>query len=192
MNVVQHVVLAPVNPRETRQPIPSPVQETNGAAVSTTATQADATSTTKIESNAASQPPAGVPYKESLHFAACPYCGAMTPFELKEDSELTLIRFKGAAVPEKEALAPEGSYRAARKCFNPECGEEFWLWVATVEGEVMAESRKGSEEGWFSLPKEKPTVGSVSWSGERKSWVVREKGSGKEFLYGGDRKFVGI
>ncbi|MDG7012286.1 MAG: ParB N-terminal domain-containing protein [Nitrososphaerota archaeon] len=196
MNVVQHVVMAPVNPKETTKP-DAPTHSSQGAkdaaASTTTRAQAESISTTKTESNAASQPPAGVPYKESLHFAACPYCGAMTPFELKEDSELTLIRFRGAAVPEKEAVAPEGSYRAMRKCFNPECGEEFWLWVATVEGEAMAESRKkGSEEDWFSLPKEKPEVGSVSWSGERKSWVVKKKENGKEFLYGEDKKFASI
>ena len=196
MNVVQHVVVAPIDPREKSKPdlLTPSSQGAKADANPTTTKQADAISTTKTEpAAAATQPPAGVPYKESLRFAACPYCGAMTPFELKEDSELTLIRFKGAAVPEKEAVAPEGSYRAAHKCFNPECGEEFWLWVATVEGEVMAESRKkGSEEDWFSLPKERPKAGSVSWSGERKSWMVKERESGTEFLYGEDRKFASI
>ena len=35
-------------------------------------------------------------------------------------------------------------------------------------------------------------MGSVSWSGERKSWVVKEKENGKEFLYGEDKKFASI
>ena len=193
LNAVQHVVIAPVNPKETGQPIPSPVQETKGAAVSTTSTQPPAVSTAKTEPAAPiSQPPAGVPYKESLHFAACPYCGAMTPFELKEDSELTLIRFRGAAVPEKEAVAPEGTYRVVHKCFNPECGEEFWLWAAMVGDELQAEGMTMDDEGWFSIPGGRPRVGSVSWDGEHKSWVVKEKEGGKAYLYGEDGRFVAI
>ena len=194
MNVVQHVVTAPVNPKETTQPeAPTPSQETKDAAPSTTArAQAGTISTTKTESDAASQPPAGVPYKESLHFAACPHCGAMTPFELKEDSELTIIKFRGAAVPEKEAVAPEGSYRAERKCFNPECGEEFWLWAAWVGGELRVETKKkDAKEEWFRVPIGKPVVGSVSWDKGLKSWVVKEGGSGKAYAYGEDGKFSG-
>ena len=194
MNVVQHVVMAPVNPKETTQPdLPTPSsQGAKDDAIPTSTKQADAISTTKTEPIAASQPPAGVPYMESLHFAACPYCGAMTPFELKEDSELTLIRFRGAAVPEKEAVAPEGSYRAERKCFNPECGEEFWLWAAWVGEELRVETRKKDDkEGWFRVPIGKPVVGSVSWDKDLNSWVVKAGGSGRAYAYGEDGKFSG-
>ena len=193
MNVVQHVVMAPVNPKETTQPVLSPQERTEDVAGSTIDTQPGSVSATKTEpTSAPSQPPVGVPYRESLSFAECPYCGAMTPFELKEDSELTLIRFRGAAVPEKEAVAPEGSYRAVRKCFNPECAEEFWLWTAWVGDDLRAETRKrDNKEDWFSFPVRKPVVGSVSWDKDQKSWVVKEGESGKSYAYGEDGKFVG-
>jgi hypothetical protein len=71
--------------------------------------------------------------------------------ELKEDSELTL-RFKGAAVPTKETVMPEGSYRTVRACPNPACGEEFWVWAAWVNDELRAETRRKNEEGWFRIP----------------------------------------
>jgi hypothetical protein len=138
------------------------------------------------------RPPAGVVFKEDQPFVECPRCGAQTPFGLKEDSELTLVRFRGTAVPEKDSVSPEGSYRRLCRCFNPECGGEFWLWGAFVDGELRAEGRREDDEGWFSLPAGRPRVGSVSWSAERKSWVVREKGSGMEYLYGEDGKFVSL
>lgn len=136
------------------------------------------------------QPPAGVPYKESLLFAECPYCGAYTPFEFRDDSELTVIRFEGPAVPKKDTVAPEGSFRRIRTCVSPECAKEFWLWVAEVDGEPRAETRRKDEEGWFSLPSRSPLIGSVSWSDKRHSWVVKEKASGKQYLYGEDAKLV--
>ena len=130
------------------------------------------------------QPPSGVAYKEGLNFVSCPYCGAYTPFEFGDDSELTVIRFEGPAVPKKDTVAPEGSFRAIRSCVNPECGEEFWLWVAEVDGEPRAEAKKkGGEAGWFSVPSERPMVGSISWSDKKQSWTVKEKGSGGVYLY---------
>ncbi|MDE1852786.1 MAG: ParB N-terminal domain-containing protein [Thaumarchaeota archaeon] len=194
MNVVQHVVMAPIDPREKNKPdLPTPSsQGAKDDAIPDTTKQAVAISTTKTDPTAASQPPAGVPYKESLHFAACPYCGAMTPFELKEDSELTLIRFRGAAVPEKEAVAPEGSCRTVRTCLNPVCGEEFWVWAAWVNDELRAETKRRDEEGWFRVPSGSPVVGSVTWDKSRGSWVVKEEGSGKAYAYGEDGKFASI
>ena len=85
-------------------------------------------------------PPVGVPYKDSLLFAECPYCGAYTPFEFGDRSELTVIMFDGQAVPTMDTVAPEGSFRRVRACVNPECEKEFWLWVAEVVGEPRAET----------------------------------------------------
>ena len=137
-----------------------------------------------------SQPPAGVTYKENLPFVGCPRCGAQAPFEMKEDSELTLIRFRGTAVPVKDSVEPEGSYRRLCECLNPDCGEEFWLWVSVIDGELRVEAKRRGEEGWFSVPAGKPRVGSVGWDGGRRSWVVKEKGGGRAYLYGEDGKFV--
>lgn len=165
---------------------PNPTQEGETASASTTSRADISTTTTR-----GSGPPAGVAVNESQAFVECPYCGGQAPFELKEDSELTLVRFKGSAVPEKDSVAPEGSYRRLCECYNPECREKFWLWAALIDGELRAEARgKDDREGWFGLPKENPTVGSVSWSGEKKSWVVKVRESGKEYLYGENRKFV--
>ena len=187
----KHVVAAPANPKADSPALPS--QGSKDTGVPTGSTQAAAVSATKPESAAAaSQPPAGVTYKEDQAFVECPYCGAQTPFELKEDSELTVIRFKGTTVPEKDSVAPEGSYRRRCECLNPACGEEFWLWAALADGEVKAAGRRKDDEGWFKLPTAKPIVGSVSWSAVRKAWIVKEKGSGREYLYGEDRKFLGI
>jgi hypothetical protein len=139
----------------------------------------------------APQPPTGVAYKERLSFVGCPHCGAQAPFELKEDSEITLIRFEGSAVPKKEAVAPEGSYRRLCNCVNPSCGEEFWLWASLVDGELKAEAKRKDEEGgWFSLPRQNTLVGSVSWSAEKQSWVVNDRATGAQYVYGNDGNFV--
>jgi hypothetical protein len=157
----------------------------------TAGASADSRADVSTTSAQGSRPPAGVPYREDQAFVACPYCGAQAPFDLKEDSEITLVRFKGTAVPEKDSVAPEGSYRRRCVCVNAECGEVFWLWSAIIDGELKAEAKAKDDEGWFSLPKGEPRIGSVSWSAERNSWIVKEKGSGKEYLYGEDRKFLG-
>jgi hypothetical protein len=154
--------------------------------------QAPGTSTIAKATAPGSHPPPGVPYRENQPFTECPHCGARIPFELKEDSELTIIRFKGAAVPEKDTVAPEGLYRDVRTCINPECGEQFWLWVTAIDGELRAETRRkeDGEEGWFGLPQKRPFVGSVSWSADRQSWMVKEKESGKLYVYREDGMFV--
>jgi ParB-like chromosome segregation protein Spo0J len=181
---VEHFVMAPqpANPNPTKPAeVPSEPQ---------TPKPADQRTGVSTTGRGGSQPPAGVVYSENQPFVGCPHCGAQTPFNLKEDSELTLVRFRGTAVPEKDSVSPEGSYRRLCGCLNPECGEEFWLWSAIIDGELKAEAKAKDDEGWFSLPKGEPRIGAVSWSAERKSWVVREKGSGKEYLYGEDRKFI--
>ena len=138
------------------------------------------------------QPPAGVPFKESLYFAECPYCGGYTPFEFKDNAELTVIMFEGPAVPRKDTVAPDGTFRRIRACVNPECGKEFWLWVAEVDGEPRAETRKKDEEGWFTVPSGMPKVCSVSWSDKRQSWMVREKGNGVMYLYARNGMLVAV
>ena len=169
-NVVAHFVAAPQ-----QLPPPSPVEKP--LEVSTTSSNASA-----------SQPPTGVTYKERLPFVECPHCGAQNPFELKEDAELTLIRFQGSAVPKKDAASPEGSFRRSCICVNGECGKEFWLWAALADGELRAEARRKGEEGWFPLPQKSPTVGSVSWRAERKAWMV--KADGRLCVYGEDGRFA--
>jgi len=184
--VVEHFVMAPqtVNP--------NPAKPDEAPSESQTPKPAEQRIGVSTIGKRGSQPPAGVVFSESQPFVACPHCGAQTPFELKEDSELTLIRFRGTAVPEKDSVAPEGSYRRLCGCVNPECGKKFWLWSTIIDGELRAETRGKDDEGWFSVAVGKPKVGAVSWSAERKSWVEKEEGSGREYLYGEDRKFTAI
>ncbi|MDG7026770.1 MAG: hypothetical protein JRN11_08475 [Nitrososphaerota archaeon] len=172
-NVVSHFVMVP-------QRVTPPHSGEKPAEISTAAAKASA-----------SQPPAGVTFKERLSFVECPHCGAQNPFELKEDSELTLIRFQGSAVPKKDAAAPEGSFRRSCTCVSDECGREFWLWGALVDGEVRAETRRKDEEGWFPLPRKSPRVGSVSWSAEKRAWMVKDARDGRLYVYADDRKFAG-
>ena len=94
-------------------------------------------------------------------------------------------------MPKKDAAAPEGSFRRSCTCVSDECGREFWLWGALVEGEVRAEARRKDEEGWFPLPQKSPRVGSVSWSAEKRAWMVKDARDGRLYVYGDDRKFAG-
>jgi len=145
-------------------------------------------------SSGVGSPPADVTYREEVPFVECPQCGAQNPFELKEKSELTLYRFEGGAVPRKDSASPEGVYRRSCCCVNPGCGKELWLLVSSIDGTMKAEARRVGEEDGFSLPNEKPRVGSISWNTKRQAWLVREKREGaagaKVYLYGEDRMFV--
>ena len=138
-------------------------------------------------------PPVGVPYKDSLLFAECPYCGAYTPFEFRDRSELTVIMFDGQAVPTKDTVAPEGSFRRVRACVNPECKKEFWLWVAGADGAPRAETKRKEEKGWYSMPSRAAVVGSVRGCVGWGRWVFCiTVAGGWLFLFGVGGRFVPV